>query len=71
MDCKTTPYPWSKQWVARSPFKTLKRAKASKGQGFTARSSLKAMGRLRRSNGCYQLGPKYSLARSKKSKSKL
>lgn len=27
--------------------------------GFTARSSLKSMGRLPRSSGCYELGDKY------------
>ena len=59
MDCRKKPYPWKRRWVARSPFKTLKRAKKANRRGFTARSSLKAMGRLRRANGCYQLGPKY------------
>ena len=52
--------------VSKSPFKTLKRAKNAekdyykgKSIGFTARSSLKSMGRIKRSSGCYELGSKY------------
>ena len=52
--------------VAKSPFKTLKKAKmaeklysAGKSVGFTAVSSLKSMGRVKRSSGWYELGEKY------------
>lgn len=52
--------------VSKSPFKTLKRAKNAekryyqgKSIGFTGRSSLKSMGRIQRSSGCYELGSKY------------
>ena len=62
-NCLTKKAAWNVRKVSRSPFKTLKaarKAEKSKGSiGFTATSSLKAMGRLRRSNGCYKLGPKY------------
>jgi len=61
--CRQTPFGWKTSRVAKSPFKTLKAAKkaesSTKPIGFTATSSLKAMGRLSRSNGCYMLGPKY------------
>jgi ankyrin repeat protein len=64
--CKRSAYGFKASRVARSPFKTLKAAKkaeaaakAKKPIGFTATSSLKAMGRMARSNGCYTLGPKY------------
>lgn len=53
--------------VARSPFRTLQRAKQTlknykrgKSIGFTAKSSLKSMGILPRASGCYVLGSKYS-----------
>jgi len=66
MTCKQKAFAWKTSSVAKSPFKTLKAAKkaessakAKKPIGFTATSSLKAMGRLPRSNGCYMLGPKY------------
>jgi hypothetical protein len=61
----TKKVPYNKK-VKRSPFKTLKRAKAAersfyqgKEIGFTARSSLKSMGRIKRASGCYELGSKY------------
>ena len=38
----------------------LRKYKAGKSIGFTARASLKAKGLLPRSNGKYVLGPKYS-----------
>lgn len=64
MNCKKKS--WNTRRVSRSPFKTLNRAKRTlraykqgKKIGFTAVSSLKAMGILPRSSGCYQLGPKY------------
>ena len=66
MSCERKPFPWKTRRVEKSPFRTLKRAKtAEKGFytrrsiGFTARSSLKSMGRIPRSSGCYQLGNKY------------
>ena len=54
--CRKRPYPWSVEALKRSPFKTRKRVHQ---RGFTARSSLKSMGRLPRSNGCYIIGDKY------------
>ena len=64
--CRQRAFGWKADRLAKSPFKTLKAAKkaesavkANKSIGFTATSSLKAMGRLARSNGCYMLGPKY------------
>lgn len=63
MTCKKTPYPFATRRVKRSPFqnakKTLRAHRAGKSIGFTARSSLKSMGILPRSSGCYQLGQKY------------
>jgi len=60
------PIPWNTRKVARSPFRTLERAKKAernfwgkKPIGFTARSSLKSMGRIPRSSGKYVLGKKY------------
>lgn len=38
----------------------LRKYKAGKSIGFTAKASLKAKGMLPRSNGRYVLGPKYS-----------
>lgn len=38
----------------------LRKYKARKSIGFTAKASLKAKGLLPRSNGTYALGPKYS-----------
>lgn len=65
MACRKTKYAYTKK-VSKSPFKTLKRAKntekayyAGKSVGFTAKSSLKSMGRVKRSSGCYVLGSKY------------
>ena len=59
-------YAWNTRKVARSPFRTLARAKkaehdffAKKSIGFTARSSLKSMGRIPRASGNYVLGKKY------------
>ena len=36
-----------------------KKARQGKSIGFTAKSSLKSMGRISRSSGCYELGSKY------------
>lgn len=64
--CRTHPYPITENRSKRSPLKTRKAAKQAltdhkkgKSIGFTRRSSLKSMGILPRSNGCYELGPKY------------
>uniref|UniRef100_A0A6C0KLS5 Uncharacterized protein n=1 Tax=viral metagenome TaxID=1070528 RepID=A0A6C0KLS5_9ZZZZ len=57
---------WSTRRVMKSPFRTLERAKAAERKfhqgkpiGFTARSSLKSMGRIPRATGSYELGDKY------------
>lgn len=67
MECRKAPYPWNPDFVEKSPFRTLIRAKAAersykKGMriGFTATASLKSQGRIPRSSGCYILGSKYS-----------
>jgi hypothetical protein len=59
-------FAWKTRRVARSPFQTLRNAKkaeaafwSGKSVGFTAKASLKSMGRIPRSNGCYELGLKY------------
>lgn len=64
--CKKTPYGFNTRKVKRSPFRTLIRAKKTyknykngRALGFTARSSLKSMGLVPRSSGCYVLGEKY------------
>jgi len=66
MVCKKRPFALQTRRVIRSPFRTTQKARqaerqylAKKSIGFTARSSLKAMGRIPRSDGCYLLGPKY------------
>lgn len=66
LKCKKTPYGLNSRRVARSPFFTVQRAKQTlkqhrrgKSVGFTARSSLKAMGLVARASGCYELGDKY------------
>ena len=50
----------------KSPFRTVERLydaerrfAAGRPIGFTARSSLKSMGRIPRADGCYELGKKY------------
>lgn len=60
------PYPITAERVAKSPIKTVARArevlkKYKDGEkiGFTLTSSLKSMGLIPRSNGMYQLGDKY------------
>jgi hypothetical protein len=66
MECRKVPYPWKDSFAKKSPFRTLKNAKAAerrfkagKSIGFTATASLKSQGRLPRANGCYVLGAKY------------
>jgi len=65
-NCKRKAFPWNSRKVSRSPFRKLKTARNaysrwSKKQpiGFTATSSLKSMGKIPRSSGCYELGAKY------------
>jgi hypothetical protein len=65
--CKKTPYAWKSSSIKKSPFRKLKSAKdaeakykAGQSIGFTAISSLKSLGRIPRSDGCYVLGAKYS-----------
>ena len=59
-------FAWSTRRVAKSPFRSLNRAKQvetaykkGKSVGFTAKSSLKSMRRIPRANGSYTLGDKY------------
>ena len=66
MACRLKPFAITCKHVRRSPLQnkkrvrtTLKNYKAGKSIGFTARSSLKSMGLIPRSNGCYTLGNKY------------
>lgn len=54
--CRRRPYPLKNTALARSPFRTRKSVHM---RGFTARASLKSMGFLPRSNGCYVVGEKY------------
>ena len=65
--CRTKPFSWKTRSVKKSPFKGMTAAKkaessywAKRSIGFTATSSLKAMGRIPRSSGCYVIGPKYA-----------
>lgn len=67
LKCKKTPHAWKSSSIKKSPFRTLKRAKDAESKykdgqsiGFTAISSLKSLGRIPRSDGCYLLGAKYS-----------
>jgi hypothetical protein len=64
--CRRRPFALNRRSVKRSPFRTLDRAVAAEKAnargasiGFTARSSLKSMGRIPRKDGCYVLGKKY------------
>jgi hypothetical protein len=66
MSCKKTPFTIKRKKVQKSPFgsvnktrKALRNSKLGKSIGFTATSSLKSMGLIPRSNGCYVLGAKY------------
>ena len=65
-ECSLKKFPYTRK-VKKSPFKTLKNAinaekryYSGKKIGFTAKSSLKSMGRVKRSSGCYVLGSKYN-----------
>ena len=67
MKCREVPYPWKSSSAKKSPFRTLKNAKAAEARykkglsiGFTALASLKSQGRLPRADGCYVLGAKYA-----------
>ena len=64
--CRKSPFALNSKRIAKSPMKTLvlvlsTEKKFRKGQsiGFTYVSSLKSMGRIPRSDGCYTLGTKY------------
>jgi len=64
--CRKQKYSWTSRRVARSPFRTMARARraerdflAGRSVGFTALASLKSQGRIPRSDGCYELGTKY------------
>jgi len=66
MTCRAKPFPWDTRRIQKSPFRTRKNAKRAENSyrkgasvGFTARSSLKSMGRIPRSTGCFLLGDKY------------
>lgn len=67
MVCKKRPYGLNTRKISKSPFRgnmnrvrnTLRAYKARKQIGFTAISSLKSMGLLPRSSGCFILGNKY------------
>lgn len=61
------PYKIKASFVAKSPFANveavrdaLRKHRQGKRIGFTATSSLKAMGLVKRSDGTYKLGPKYT-----------
>lgn len=58
MACRKRPYAAVTRRVAKSPFRTMAALRRGR-KGFTARSSMKAMGLTPRSTGCYVLGPKY------------
>ena len=73
-DCRKKPFSWQTRSVKKSPFRNLTRAKAAerdflagRSVGFTARSSLKSMGRIPRSSGCYVIGSKYATRRMRRS----
>jgi len=64
--CKVKKFKWKQSSIKKSPFRTMKRAKnafnkfkSGKSIGFTATSSLKSMGIIPRSSGCYEIGNKY------------
>jgi hypothetical protein len=64
--CKRTPYLIQARRAAKSPYGNTRKVRAiyakykvGKSIGFTARSSLKSMGLLPRTNGCYVIGAKY------------
>lgn len=65
---RSRPFAWKASWVRASPFRDMRAAKDAEagwkrgGQsviGFTATSSLKAMGRIVRASGKYEVGTKY------------
>jgi len=66
MKCRKVPFALDAKKIAKSPMKTLvlvlkteKKFQKGLSIGFTYVSSLKSMGRIPRSNGCYTLGNKY------------
>jgi hypothetical protein len=65
--CRNKPYEFKTLRVKKSPFRTMKNAKRAlrafklgASIGFTATSSLKSMGLIPRSTGCFLLGSKYA-----------
>ena len=65
--CKKTPFALNMKRISKSPLKTIqkvleceKKLKNGTSIGFTQVSSLKSMGRIPRSSGCYILGNKYT-----------
>jgi hypothetical protein len=67
MKCQKVPFSLDNKKVAKSPMKTMilvlkleKKFRRGSSIGFTYVSSLKSMGRIPRSNGCYVVGKKYS-----------
>lgn len=65
-NCGRKKFALKEEAVKISPFRNLKTVKRKeamlkKGQsiGFTGISSLKSMGRIQRSNGCFLIGDKY------------
>ena len=63
----TKPYPLKNTWIQASPFKNKESVLAAEKKyasghsiGFTALASLRSMGRVKRSNGMYSVGPKYT-----------
>jgi hypothetical protein len=69
MSCSKKPFAINKKRASMSPMKTVNRVtrakknfeKGTPSLGFTKVSSLKSMGLIPRSSGCYMLGNKYSV----------
>ena len=64
--CRKIPFKESNNAAKRSPFrsinsvrKSLKKYKEKKPIGFTPTSSLRSMGLIPRSSGCFEVGDKY------------
>ena len=64
--CRNKPFKQNENAAKRSPFrslnsvkKSLKKFKQKKSIGFTPTSSLRSMGLIPRSSGCYEVGDKY------------
>lgn len=64
--CRNKPFKQSNNAAKKSPFrslnsvrKSLKKYKQKKPIGFTPTSSLRSMGLIPRSSGCFEVGEKY------------